>query len=179
MSASNHSQDGQTHSCWWDGVDVPQFRPLDGDRSCDVCVIGAGIAGLSIAYHLCNAGAKVIVVDDSQIGDGQTGRTSAHLSSEWDDRYLEAERALGAEAACQIYDSHSKAIDTIESIAKKEHIACDFARVDGWLFLGPDDKDQLLLDELAAAMRAGFFDAEHRDSLKIGEHNFGPALRFP
>jgi len=178
MSTIN-SQDGQTLSSWWDGVEIPRFRPLDGDRSCDVCVIGAGIAGLSVAYHLCNAGTKVIVVDDSQVGDGQSGRTSAHLSSEWDDRYLEAERALGAQAACQIYDSHSKAIDTIESIAKKEKIDCDFARVDGWLFLGPDDKDQLLLDELAAAMRAGFFDAEHRDSLKIGEHNFGPALRFP
>src|SRR5256885_1512886 len=84
-----------------------------GDRPCDVCVIGAGIAGLSVAYHLCRAAKKVIVVDDSQVGDGQTGRTSAHLSSEWDDRYLEAERALGAQASAQIYDSHSKAIDTI------------------------------------------------------------------
>src|SRR3954469_21959391 len=128
-----HSQDGKTLSSWWDGVDVPQFKPLDGDRSCDVCVVGAGIAGLSVAYHLVRAGKKVIVVDDSQVGDGQTGRTSAHLSSEWDDRYSEAERSLGPEAAHLIYESHSRAIDTIEEISKRENIDCEFKRVDGWL----------------------------------------------
>src|SRR5205823_3990877 len=139
-----HSQDGKTLSSWWDGIDLPQFKPLDGDRSCDVCVVGAGIAELSVAYHLCRQGKKVIVVDDSQVGDGQSGRTSAHLSSEWDDRYMEAERSLGAEASALIYDSHATAIDTIEQIAKRENIDCDFARVDGWLFLGPGDETKLL-----------------------------------
>src|SRR3954454_17923676 len=174
-----HSQDGNTLSSGWDGVDVPQFKPLDGDRSCDVCVVGAGIAGLSVAYHLCREGKKVIVVDDSQIGDGQTGRTSAHLSSEWDDRYMEAERSLGAEAAALIYHSHATAIDAVEEIAKRESIDCDFQRVDGWLFLGPGDESKLLVDELAAAKRAGFFDAEYRDALDVAGHAFGPALRFP
>src|SRR4051812_11559382 len=158
----SESQDGKTLSSWWTGVDVPHFGPLDHDRRCDVCVIGAGIAGLSVAYHLVRAGKSVIVIDDSQIADGQSGRTSAHLASEWDDRYYDAERSLGEEAAQVIYDSHNKAIETIEEISKRENIDCDFQRVDGWLFLGEGHKEKELDEELEAAKRAGFFDAEKR-----------------
>src|SRR5215212_436644 len=125
-----NSQDGRTVSSWFEQVDVPQFTALDGNRECDVCVIGAGIAGLSVAYQLSRAGRSVIVLDDSQVGDGQTGRTSAHLSSEWDDRYYDAEKSLGLQMAQRIYDSHSRAIDTIEQIVADEKIDCGFKRVE-------------------------------------------------
>ena len=133
-------EDGKTVSSWFEQVQVPECRPLDGNRECDICVIGAGIAGLSVAYQLLVAGRSVMVLNDKQIGDGQTGRTSAHLASEWDDRYFEAERELGAEMTRLIYDSHSRAIDEIESIAQRERIDCDFQRVHGWLFLDPSTK---------------------------------------
>ncbi|MBC8107623.1 MAG: FAD-dependent oxidoreductase [Anaerolineae bacterium] len=172
------SQDGKTVSSWFEHVEVPQFDPLDGDRECDVCIVGAGIAGLSVAYQLIHAGRSVIVIDDSQIGDGQTGRTSAHLASEWDDRYFEAERELGAEAARKIYDSHSRAIDEIEAIAQRENIDCDFQRVHGWLFLDPSTKESDLDDELKAAHRAGFGDVERQPRLPIEGFDPVPCLRF-
>ena len=172
------SQDGNTISSWFKGVDVPQFAPLDGNRECDVCIIGAGIAGLSVAYHLVRAGRSVIVLDDSQVGDGQTGRTSAHLTCVWDDRYCDAEQELGAEAARKIYESHSRAINEIEAISKRENIDCDFARVDGWLFLDPENKETLLNDEFAAAKRAGFVDVEKNSGLPIDGLDPVPCLRF-
>src|SRR5215212_8567859 len=173
-----NSQDGRTVSSWFEQVDVPQFTPLDGNRECDVCIIGAGIAGLSVAYQLIRAGRTVIVLDDSQIGDGQTGRTSAHLASEWDDRYFDAERELGADAARKIYESHSRAIDEIEATAQRENIDCDFQRVHGWLFLDPSHDEQLLEDELKAAHRAGFGDVEKQPRLPIDGFDPVPCLRF-
>ena len=176
---AHQSQDGTTVSSWWAGVDVPKFGPLPGDMTCDACVIGAGIAGLSVAYQLSKSSSfKVVVVDDSQVGDGQTGRTSAHLTCVWDDRFCDAERTLGEEAARQVYHSHSTAIDVIEATARDEKIDCDFARVDGWLFLGEGDEPKLLDEELTAAHRAGFFTAEKRD-LAPAMLNNGPCLRFP
>ena len=37
-----------TKSCWMADAPAVAASPLDGDRICDVVVIGAGIAGLSI-----------------------------------------------------------------------------------------------------------------------------------
>ena len=67
-------------------------------------------------------------------GGGQTQRTTAHLSNALDDRYFEIEWLHGSEGAKLAADSHTAAIDRIESIIGEERIACDFVRLDGYLF---------------------------------------------
>jgi phytoene dehydrogenase-like protein len=49
--------------------------PLDRNCTADVCVIGAGIGGLSTAYNLVREGRSVVVVDDGPVGGGMTQRT--------------------------------------------------------------------------------------------------------
>ena len=44
----------------------------------NVCVVGAGIAGITTAYLLAREGKSVVVVDDGPVGGGETGRTTAH-----------------------------------------------------------------------------------------------------
>jgi glycine/D-amino acid oxidase-like deaminating enzyme len=61
------------------GYPVPDSLPLTGDARCDVCIVGAGIAGMTTAYLLAKKGKSVIVVDDGAIGSGTTSRTTAHL----------------------------------------------------------------------------------------------------
>ena len=124
-----------TQSIWMDTADVPSYPPLDEDLRVDVCVVGAGIAGMSTAYMLAREGRKVAVLDDSAIGAGETGRTTAHLSNEMDDRYYEAERLFGEKGARLAAESHGAAIDRIEQVAREEGIDGDFARVVGYLFL--------------------------------------------
>ena len=57
-------------------VDAP---PLAADATADVAVIGAGIAGLSVAYELARAGRSVIVLDRGPVGGGMTARTTCLL----------------------------------------------------------------------------------------------------
>ncbi|MBA3890081.1 MAG: FAD-binding oxidoreductase, partial [Gemmatimonadaceae bacterium] len=78
---------GATTSLWADTASVPTYMPLASDARADVCVIGAGIAGITTAYLLAKSGKSVIVLDDNAIGGGETGRTTAHLSYALDDRY--------------------------------------------------------------------------------------------
>ena len=56
------SHGGTTTSYWAEEIELAR-PPLTADASCDVCVIGAGIAGLSVAYELVAGGAAVIVID--------------------------------------------------------------------------------------------------------------------
>src|SRR5258708_3297895 len=126
------SPDGATQSQWYDSVEVPTYPPPTGEIKTQVCVIGAGIAGLTTAYFLARDGKKVVVVDDGPIGSGQTGRTSAHLASAIDDRFLHIEKDLGKEASRVQYQSHAAAIDAIEKICADEKIDCDFKRLSGY-----------------------------------------------
>jgi glycine/D-amino acid oxidase-like deaminating enzyme/nitrite reductase/ring-hydroxylating ferredoxin subunit len=173
------SPDGKTISSWRDGVDLPVFQPLMADGETDVCVVGAGIAGLTVAYFLAKEKLRVTVIDDGPIGDGQTGRTSAHLTSASDDRFVNLEKAFGIEGSQLAYQSHAWAIDEIEKIASAEKIACDFQRVDGFLFLGEGDDPKLIEEEFEAAKRAKFAGVEILDRAPLESFNTGKCIRFP
>ena len=77
--------DQRSKSLWMDVEVAPEARPLNGDRRCDVVVIGAGIAGISTAYELAIRDQQVIIVDRGRIAGGITARTSAHLAPLCDD----------------------------------------------------------------------------------------------
>ena len=76
--------------------------------------LGAGISGLTTAYFLLKEGKSVIVLEEGEIGSGQTGRTSAHLASANDDRFSEIERLHGLDFSKLSYESNAAAIDLIE-----------------------------------------------------------------
>jgi glycine/D-amino acid oxidase-like deaminating enzyme/nitrite reductase/ring-hydroxylating ferredoxin subunit len=170
------SPDGAHQSSWYTGVKIPRYPAARNSSRVDVCIVGAGIAGLTTAYLLLKDGLSVMVLDEGPIGSGQTGRTSAHLASAIDDRFVEIERMHGKPAAKRAYESHATAIDTIERIIRDEEIKCDFARVNAFLSSVPTDPPDFLDRELAAAKRAGFADAEKLDH---GGFKDGPCIRFP
>jgi glycine/D-amino acid oxidase-like deaminating enzyme len=65
----------------------------------DVCVVGAGIAGLTTAYLLRRAGHEVEVLDAFSPGAGETGRTTAHLTNVLDDRFVRLEKFFGVDGS--------------------------------------------------------------------------------
>ena len=171
------SDSGHTTSFWMRGMrEIPSDGPLSEDTHADVCVIGAGIAGLTVAYQLAKEGRQVVVVEDGVIGGGMTGRTTAHLVTALDDRYYELERLHGERGARLAAESHGAAIDRIEAIIADESIDCDFERLDGYLFVPPGDSIGQLEDELEAARRAGVDVEMVSDVLPF---NPGLTLRFP
>jgi len=152
---------------------------LETDIDGDVCVVGAGIAGMTIAYLLTRAGKSVAVLDDGPIGGGQTERTTAHLSSAIDSRYVEIERLHGLRGARLAAESHTAAIERIEAIVEQEGIDCGFERLDGYLLLSAGKSEQLLSRELEAAHRAGLTAVERIERAPLGGFETGPCLRFP
>jgi glycine/D-amino acid oxidase-like deaminating enzyme len=151
---------------------------LTGDESCDVVVIGAGIAGLSTAYELSRFGRSVIVIDRGRIGNGMTARTTAHLATELDDFYAELIRVRGEEEARLYHDSQVAAVNRIEAICRDEGIAADFARVDGFLIAAEEHHRKDLEEEYQACQSLGV-DVEWVDKAPVPGIDSGAALRFP
>src|SRR5256714_149332 len=165
-------------SLWRTPASIPQPAPLTTNLQCDVCVVGAGIAGLTTAYLLAREGRNVIVLDRSLMGGGETSRTTAHLSYVIDDGLEETERLLGLEDFRLHVESHKAAIERIEQIVREENIDCDFTRLDGYLF-APDENDKdYIQKEFEAAQRAGINEVQHVERLPLSFRT-GPALRFP
>jgi glycine/D-amino acid oxidase-like deaminating enzyme/nitrite reductase/ring-hydroxylating ferredoxin subunit len=162
---------------WIRNVTFPRTTRLTANELADVCIVGAGIAGMTTAYLLVQAGQSVVVVDDGPVGGGMTSATSAHLSTAIDAGYAAIERMHGADGARIVAASHVAAIDRIEAIVREEAIDCDFERVDGYLFRG-EATAQDLAAELTAAHRAGLSEVMRVSRAPLG-FDTGPALQFP
>jgi glycine/D-amino acid oxidase-like deaminating enzyme/nitrite reductase/ring-hydroxylating ferredoxin subunit len=136
---------GQTTSVWMTVEPTKQFPTLEQDVECDVCVVGAGIAGLTTAYLLAKAGQRVVVLEKfPQVAQGETSRTTAQLVYFTDYTYSQLKKYHGDKIHA-IAEAHNTAIDTIERIAREENIACDFRRVPVYLF-APKPEHVKMLD---------------------------------
>lgn len=172
------SIEGGTTSLWMATATPPAFAPLREDSHADVCVVGAGIAGLTTAYRLALEGREVVVLEERDLCGGQTARTTGHLCSALDDRYFDLEDMFGEDGARLAAHSHAAAVDAIQDIARSEDIDCDFERVDGYLVRGfGDAREDVLERELAAAQRAGL-EIERVAAAPDAFAHLGPALRF-
>lgn len=67
--------DPKSHGLWaLTAPPAPATGPLAGDLEADIVVIGAGYTGLSSALHLAEGGARVVLLEASDIGFGGSGR---------------------------------------------------------------------------------------------------------
>jgi len=172
-----HAPD-ETQPVWALGATAADgFGALGRDLRTEICVVGAGMAGLSVAYHLARGGHQVVVVEAGPgPGVGETNRSTAHVASAVDDGFVEIGRLLGAEAARLVGESHAAAADSIERIVAEEAIDCDFRRLDGWLFNAPGSATDLDA-ECRAANRAGLA-ARMEERAPLVKFDTGPAIRF-
>lgn len=144
----------KTQSLWMniEPISAPRYS---GKLKTDVAVIGSGITGLSIAFELIERGLSVAIIDRGKIARGMTARTTAHLSPVCDDGATEIIKIRGEEIARLSWESQAAGVDRIEEIVGNLEIACNFRRLDAWLFPGPETKQSALDEELKAQKKCG------------------------
>ena len=74
-------------SIWTKTCSIPKREQLQKDRKTEVAVIGAGMAGILIAYQLQKAGKEVIILEANRIAGGQTRNTTAKITSQHNLKY--------------------------------------------------------------------------------------------
>jgi glycine/D-amino acid oxidase-like deaminating enzyme/nitrite reductase/ring-hydroxylating ferredoxin subunit len=142
----------------------------------DACVIGGGIAGLTTAFLLLQAGRSVALLEAHALGGGETGNTTAHFFPP-DERYFHIEEKFGRDAARTVADAFSKSTALVESIVESEGIDCNFFRLDGYLVTHQDGDPADIEREYEAARRAGV-EVELLPRVPDLQYDTGRCLRF-
>jgi hypothetical protein len=167
-----------SRSPWMGYLPDVQAPPLNAEETCDVLIVGSGIAGMSIAYELASHGRYVIVIDRGGIGFGMTARSTGHLTSQQDEYYFELVEACGGAEALRRHSHQVMAIDRIETICRTEGIDADFLRVDGYLVATDQSGTLTLKKEYDACRRLGIA-ALWSEQPPIGSAATSRCLRFP
>jgi glycine/D-amino acid oxidase-like deaminating enzyme/nitrite reductase/ring-hydroxylating ferredoxin subunit len=178
MQVQSMNTGGERSKSLWMELPAPRAPRLTERLTADVIVIGSGIAGISTAYELSEAGLSVIVLDRGPLGRGITSRTTAHLSFANDDGYDEVISKHGDEQARLSLDSQRAAIDRLEEIQRAESIQCDFARIPAFLFAPTNEDTSFLETERDACHKLGFTGVDwSRDAKLAGP--YARVLRYP
>lgn len=107
------------------------YPTLEVDIEADVCVVGGGFAGLSAAIELADHGYSVVVLEAKHVGWGASGRNGGQIIAGLACEQDVIEKALGFDAAKQVWGMTLEALDLVRERVKRFNIDCDLT--DGFL----------------------------------------------
>lgn len=117
------------HSWYADSrnITLEDTTSLSGTQRFDVAIIGGGVTGCSAALHLAERGYRVALLESGEIGTGASGRSGGQILPGLGTELSVIERALGREAACDIWEMSREAVRLTESLIARHGIDCDFS----------------------------------------------------
>lgn len=130
------------------------YPALDRDVTCDVAIIGAGVSGAFMAWHLAKAGVGAVVLDRREVAHGSTAGNTGLLLYELDEPLHRLAASFGQEFAVKVYRRSHDAWRKISRIARK--IDCGFERRSSLLVAASRIHVGGLRREFEARTAAGF-----------------------
>lgn len=140
-------------SIWQQTTDIPMRPELPGKLSTDIAVIGGGLAGILTAHFLEQSGRQCIVLEADRIGSGQTGHTTAKVTSQHGLIYQKLMQCAGKKQAEQYARINQEAIERYQILIEKYHIDCDWEECPACLYTKKNGR--ALRDEYHAAKELG------------------------
>jgi gamma-glutamylputrescine oxidase len=100
---------------WYSQTSLPRAArsALNSDETCDVCIIGAGIAGLTAALELSRRGKRVIILEAQQVAWGASGRNGGVVSPGWAEGSSAIRKKLGLEQARTLFHMSVEGVEIV------------------------------------------------------------------
>nr|WP_252100494.1 FAD-binding oxidoreductase [Exiguobacterium sp. SH31] len=141
-----------TNSLWRQHDRTLQYPRLESSVSCDIVVIGAGIAGLVTAYELQNRGKQVVLLEATEVGRGTTGHTTAKCSVQHGAIYSKLMQTFNEETARLYYEFNDEALDYLKRQVETG-FDIDYEVKDSYLYT--IDSSSQLASEIEAYQKIG------------------------
>lgn len=157
-------------SYWQKTTRKKKEKVLEEDLSTDVLIIGAGLAGVSLAYQLKDTSLKVVVIEKNEIGSHTSGHTTAKLTVLHDLLYQKITEHYDIHQAYLYYQSNLKALEEIKDIIHRENIDCDYIQNSSFIYTDDPEyvKDIQKQKEIFESIRVDYIeDNNHLASLGL------------
>ena len=119
-------------------------RPLDGDVSTDVAIVGAGIAGVATAFFTLRATReRVLLVEGDRVARGATGRNAGQLTTYFERPLFDIADEFGAELAVEGQRAFDEAHDLLDLMVAEAGVQVRVERFTG--HMGMFSLNQLLV----------------------------------
>ena len=120
--------------------DEINIKSFESDEETEVCVIGAGLFGLTTAYYLTQCGKKVVVLERDGIGKKVSGNTTGKITSQHELFYTHLVEDYGEEYAKKNLKANEQAIRNIQQIIDREKIECEFSTQKSYVYTTNQDE---------------------------------------
>lgn len=132
----------KNRSIWKENVKNDLLPSLKRDISCDILIIGGGMAGLSSAYFLSNGGEKkdIVLIDKDKCGEGASSKNTGKLTFMQGLIYSKLESNYSFDVASLYLKSQLTAIGQVVNIVNENNIECDLVEEDAYVFINDDNK---------------------------------------
>ena len=128
---------------------------LNGNIETEICIIGAGIFGLTTAYYLGQCGKKVTVIEKERIGEKVSGNTTGKITSQHGLFYNYLVSNYGIQYAQKYLKANEEAIKNIKEIIDNEKIECEYEEKDSYVYAQKEDEVLEIEKEIEAVEKAG------------------------
>lgn len=148
----------------------PIQASLSESLECDVCVVGAGIAGLAAALELAERGYRVVILEAARIGWGASGRSGGQMIFGYACEMETLEHNVGNALAVPLWNMSLEALDWARARIARHGIACDFAPGHLHAALKPRQAEDLKTWQETLGRRYGYTDLEYWSKTELGEN---------
>jgi len=121
---------------------------LDKDLNCEILIIGGGMAGLSVAYHLIDSGKSTVLIEKGKCGMGVTSRNTGKLTWMQDLIYGKLSNNYSDKVAKLYYDSQIDAINIVKNIINDNSIECHLMKTKSYVFSNNENDYNKYADEI-------------------------------
>src|SRR4051794_5635577 len=135
-------------------VASPERPALSRDVDVDVCVIGAGLSGLTVAREVARRGWSVAVLDAGEVGGGASGRNAGFVSPGFAERIDAIVERVGLPRAKELWALSDAGVDYVRRAITETEMPGVEPR-DGKLSVRRTDDEAKLIDH-AAMLRVDF-----------------------
>lgn len=125
-------------SYWQDSVKLSTYETLDETKKYDVCIVGAGITGITTAYLLSEQGLSVCILEANKVISGTTSLTTGKITAQHGLFYHSLIENAGVTAAKEYYEANNHAAQFIIDIIEKHNIKCDLQYEDAYIYTEVD-----------------------------------------
>lgn len=105
---------------------LPAQPRLEEDLRADVCILGAGLTGLSTALELAQAGFKVIVLEARHVAFGASGRSGGQAIFGFACDQAKIARMVGMDDSRRLFDWSLEGVRIIHQRRREHGIECDW-----------------------------------------------------